>query len=130
MTDILFAPEMIFPPLSHSTLQVKAGTYFSIHYKDPLNEKSGPLFHFASPPLSRERCCWKWLQTNSIMTACTLAMKIPILTYYVTSHRSDQTLYKLNQWGQCALNFKGLSKESLMKNKVEVKKLQSHVGSH
>lgn len=50
---------MIFPPLSHSTLQVKAGTYFSIHYRGPLNEKSGPLCLCASSA-ERDYCCWKW----------------------------------------------------------------------
>lgn len=59
---------MIFPPLSHSTLQVKAGTYFSIHYRGPLNEKSGPLCRLTR--VERECCCWKWEQTNAIMTAC------------------------------------------------------------
>lgn len=30
----LFAPEMDFPLLSHSTLQVKMGTHFSFHYRN------------------------------------------------------------------------------------------------
>lgn len=73
---------MIFPPMSRSTLQVKARTYFSIHYRGPLNENSGPLCLFRlTSSVGRECCCWKWVQTNSIVTADALAVKTPILTY-------------------------------------------------
>lgn len=113
---------MIFPSLSHSTLWVKAGTCFS----SALNKKNQGLFA-SSPLVLRE--------TAAAGNGCKL---IPswrsqwklLFWRTVTSNRPDQSLYNQNQWGQCRKNFRGPSKESLMKNKVEVKKPPSHVGSH
>lgn len=48
----------------------------------------------------------------------------------VTGNAPDQTLSNINQWAQFRQKIWVRSKELLMKHKVDVKKPESHVGSH
>lgn len=71
---------MIFPPLVpfHSSSQSGDIFFHSLQRSPEWKIRASlPPHIFAE----RDCCCSKWMQTNSIMTAYTLAMKTPILMY-------------------------------------------------
>ena len=98
---------MIFPPVSHSTVRVKAGTHFSIHYRS--NGSPEWKTRASLPP----HLCFQPRETaalgnrsKQIPSWQPIRLQWKLLFWRpVTSDCSNQTLYNISQWGQCTENF-------------------------
>lgn len=92
----LFAHRMIFPSMSDRSQGTDIFPF--IITEVPWNEKSGPLCLIAS--IERKRChCWKGVHIPPWQPSHT-QWKLPFWST-ATSKHPDQTLYNLDQWGQC-----------------------------